>query len=146
MRTEKMILIIVLSFLSGCVTLTQSQITSIDYNPATMEIVGNLSGESNSVKGAIKDAISTTHAQILINASIDCEVKTFLWIVYEKIIKINGIGVKIKNNTNLDILDMKKVFKTSLSKKEYLKSLGFENLKDVEEDSILNQLGKTKLQ
>jgi hypothetical protein len=113
-RAFSTFILIALIFVSGCATVTTSQIASTSYQPDAMDIVGKTTGEStaywvlgipissgadHSSGAAIDQALLKVAggANALINASVDVQRDSFfMYLVNRETIRVYGTAVKFK--------------------------------------------------
>lgn len=98
--------------LTGCISLSTPHPTSMNFDPNSMEVLGTVEGESKtrlylllipvqvnqnySSGEAIENAISKVGGDALINAVFDVEWTSFLGIIVERVIRVNGTAIRFK--------------------------------------------------
>ena len=105
-------LLTMLFFFGGC-THIRPHLSTMDFEPSSMELVGPVTGEAEHsfllgmgpmggdkefVLAAVKDALKGTDADAIINIVADDRIKfTLFWLYYTREVKVSGIAVKFKN-------------------------------------------------
>ncbi len=114
-KTAFVLLVPAALLFAGCAHTIIPQVTPLQYDPATMELLGPVTGESTkksyvfgmfeappagddfSTEAAIRDALAKVHGDALLNPVLDEDGSDYFGLYYVLTLRVSGLAVRFKD-------------------------------------------------